>query len=94
MNWLSFFVVPASITIRTNGLNVTVGEDVELQCDASGEPAPLVEWSKEGVVMQNSTENTSLLIPSVSLKDEGTYVCKATNTGGSVNYSVTVWVRS
>lgn len=86
--------VPASITIRTNERNVKVDERVELQCDASGEPAPFVEWSKEGVLKQNSTEKTSLVIPKVSRFHAGTYVCKATNTGGSVKYSVTLWVGS
>lgn len=86
--------VPPSITIRTNELKVRIGEDVELECDASGEPQPWVKWSKEGVVKQSSKENTTLIIDNFKPEDAGRYVCNATNTGGSVAYRVTVSVAT
>lgn len=86
--------VHPSITIHTNALIFKKGEDAELQCDATGDPAPFVEWSKDGAVLQNSNETTSYAIPSISVMDEGKYVCTVTNPVGSVFSGLNVTVST
>lgn len=64
------------------------GSKVELECQASGFPKPLIEWKKD-----NSAENlppkvqireNTLVIPEVQAEDEGEYTCVASNQLASI----------
>ena len=59
-------------------------------CRAFGFPPPVIQWSKAFASLPKrraTVENGTLKITSFSLKDVGTYQCKATNKLGSVSAS-------
>ena len=71
-----------------------VGSSVKLDCLASGNPAPLLFWSKEGsedTLYPGTTHGTtqvsedgSLYLAAATEKDTGYYTCTVVNTVGSV----------
>lgn len=74
-------------------LSVVVGGTVEaapranvtIRCPVKGVPPPTVTWEKRGGPLSDSVSllfNGSLLLQNVSLENEGTYVCTATNALG------------
>ncbi|XP_039714407.1 ADAMTS-like protein 3 isoform X2 [Pteropus medius] len=74
-------------------LSVVVGGTVEaapranvtIRCPVKGVPQPTVSWVKRGGPLSDNISllfNGSLLLQSVSLENEGTYVCTATNALG------------
>jgi len=65
---------------------------VRLDCDANGDPKPLVTWKKDGQILQQSNTTTNILITDIELRDAGTYVCTAKNIAGSVSQSILVRV--
>ena len=75
-------------------MNFNDGKRGILECDAAGVPAPLVEWSKDGSVLQLSQTITSFTIANVTPQDAGTYTCTATNPAGSVYITLQVTVGS
>ncbi|KAJ1353882.1 hypothetical protein KIN20_010652 [Parelaphostrongylus tenuis] len=72
---------------------VMIGGAIDLECKVTGEPMPQVKWSKDGgPILEDSryvwevdeAKGTyQLRITSVTLNDEGTYRCVATNESGS-----------
>jgi len=90
---LSSFIVPPRITNRSNAVvDVEEGEDLNLQCEAGGDPTPFIEWTKGDVLLQSRNTSTALVIPKIERKDGGNYVCTAVNSAGSVSYSILVRV--
>ncbi|GFU14694.1 twitchin, partial [Nephila pilipes] len=69
------------------------GESVTLKCTISGDPEPQVEWTKNGSALHSSKEISlkyksgiaTLTIEEVYPEDAGEYVCKATNSIGTVS---------
>ena len=55
---------------------------VTLRCAARdlGNPVGRMQWSKDGIQLGTGAE---LIIPSVTLNDDGSYTCTAVNTIGS-----------
>ena len=80
----------------SNGANrtqdVEEGADVLLDCDANGDPIPLVTWKRDGQILQQSNTTTSYFITNIKLRDAGNYVCTAKNRAGSVSQSILVRV--
>ena len=85
---VSFLVQPEFISNPEN-LTVTEGEDVNLQCEVSGNPIPDVRWTKDGEAVNIRDQrinvsfmgNTSILrIVSVVQADQGLYRCVANNS--------------
>ncbi|XP_033127701.1 uncharacterized protein LOC117125340 [Anneissia japonica] len=63
---------------------VTVeGNDTEIVCQATGDPAPTFSWTFNGRILDNENSNT-LHIQEVSKSDSGVYVCHASNEVTSV----------
>ena len=90
---MSSFIVPPRITNRSNAVvDVEEGEDLNLQCEAGGDPTPFIEWTKGDVLLQSRNTSTALVIPKIERKDGGNYVCTAVNSAGSVSYSILVRV--
>ncbi|CAG0918203.1 unnamed protein product, partial [Notodromas monacha] len=61
------------------------GQDVRLECMSFGYPVPSYEWSRENggrlpKKARLANYNRVLIIPNVTLEDEGRYVCKAANS--------------
>lgn len=81
-------VVKPRFLVKPAGKVVAEGQEVVLDCSASGEPAPAVHWSKTKVV--NGTEakrwtvleNGSLRIENARQSDAGSYACTIGNKGG------------
>lgn len=77
---------------------IDTGFTVVLNCQAEGEPAPVIEWSRQGrpllgnerITMLN---NGSLRFSSAQKEDTAEYECVARNLLGSVLVRVTLTVR-
>uniref|UniRef100_A0A8C0MUA0 Hemicentin 2 n=1 Tax=Canis lupus familiaris TaxID=9615 RepID=A0A8C0MUA0_CANLF len=86
-----FSVKPQDVTVRPR-------EDVALQCQASGEPAPTVEWLRAGQPLRASQRlrtlpDGSLWLQRVEAGDAGTYECVAHNLLGSTTARAILAVR-
>ncbi|XP_068429363.1 matrix-remodeling-associated protein 5-like [Clinocottus analis] len=87
---------------------VSLGKTLKVDCQASGLPDPAVRWSLPDGTMVNSVlqgedrggrarrltvfENGTLLVPAVSMGEEGDYTCYAENQGGQDTMKVKVKV--
>ncbi|KAK0088927.1 hypothetical protein PV326_004677, partial [Microctonus aethiopoides] len=92
------------ITITPSGgiVNVKLGSRVRLTCSAEGIPQPTVIWSKHGdnyksFIPLRSSPPTPLTaiheIMSMSLDDEGSYTCTATNSAGIIEERIQVRIE-
>lgn len=57
------------ITIQPNDLIVIEGESTELNCDAEGQPAPIIEWYHNGVFISSSTPTRTTMGGSIQFLD-------------------------
>ncbi|XP_072552401.1 neurofascin isoform X2 [Salminus brasiliensis] len=76
-----------------------LGEELVLECFASGVPAPTIKWTKDwealtmsGMKLENF--NKTLRIKKVSMEDGGDYICTASNRMGYLDHIITVRVKS
>ncbi|KAM6400073.1 hemicentin-2 [Rhynochetos jubatus] len=79
--------VPPSIELGPVLVTATEGEAVALQCNATSVPPPTVTWAKGTEPISPSPRyhldpDGTLLIPSLSPEDAGTYFCTASNAAG------------
>ncbi|XP_034531212.1 hemicentin-1 [Notolabrus celidotus] len=77
---------------------VDAGTTVMLNCQAEGEPTPMMEWSRQGRSLLGNDRfsplsNGSLRISSAQKEDTAEYECVARNLLGSVLVRVTLTVR-
>uniref|UniRef100_A0A673IBQ3 Hemicentin-1 n=1 Tax=Sinocyclocheilus rhinocerous TaxID=307959 RepID=A0A673IBQ3_9TELE len=87
-----------SITAEPVETVVDTGSTVVLNCQAEGEPAPVIEWSRQGWPMLGNERitmlnNSSLRFSSAQKEDTAEYECVARNLLGSVLVRVTLTVR-
>ena len=83
-------VPPRFTEIPDQVIEVTKNTIAYVICRAFGSPPPVIQWSKAFAPLPKgraTVENGTLKITSFSLKDVGTYQCKATNKLGSVSAS-------
>ena len=74
-------------------LTVKESTVASVTCRAFGSPPPVIQWSKAFASLPKgraTVVNGTLKITSFSLKDVGTYQCKATNKLGSISSSTTL----
>ncbi|XP_033127679.1 uncharacterized protein LOC117125322 [Anneissia japonica] len=64
-------------------LVTVVGNNIEITCQATGDPAPTFSWTFNGRILDDEIANT-LNIQEVSKSDSGVYVCHASNEVTSV----------
>ncbi|MFH4982680.1 hypothetical protein AB6A40_009389 [Gnathostoma spinigerum] len=90
--------VPPSAVISPDShpLLVNVGENVLIKCIGSGNPTPVVAWSrKDGAMPKNVvTKNGQLRILKITNADSGVYQCSASNDVSSAYESIEVVVQS
>ncbi|XP_041648005.1 hemicentin-1 [Cheilinus undulatus] len=87
-----------TITVEPVETVVDAGTTVVLDCQAEGEPTPMMEWSRQGRPLLgndrfSTLSNGSLRISSAQKEDTAEYECVARNLLGSVLVRVTVTVR-
>ncbi|XP_033761247.1 hemicentin-1-like [Pecten maximus] len=83
--------IPPQISLEGDDeITVLRTEGVTLNCEATGNPTPVVRWTKDGVTLDISDSsyyqligNGSLRILSAGLEDSGLYMCVVTNTAGT-----------
>uniref|UniRef100_A0A452F193 Hemicentin 2 n=1 Tax=Capra hircus TaxID=9925 RepID=A0A452F193_CAPHI len=90
------FVVAVLVAprIRSSGTtqehSVLEGQDVQLDCEADGEPPPYVIWLKDGSPLDESMgahlwfylDGSSLVLKGLRASDSGAYTCVAHNAAG------------
>nr|XP_060483545.1 hemicentin-2-like [Panthera onca] len=86
-----FRVEPRDVTARS-------GDDVALQCQASGEPVPTVEWLRAGQPVRagrrlQTLPDGGLWLQRVEAQDAGIYECVAHNLLGSATARAVLAVR-
>lgn len=72
------------------------GASVELDCTATGDPEPKMEWFRDSVPIQFNMQyilkdDGVLLLPHVAANQSGYYTCQAMNYAGSESHSF--WVN-
>ena len=79
---------------------VLVNSLVLLDCEASGNPSPVITWLKDGQPLvfapprvEYLSNQGKLRISSVTVNDEGRYTCSATNVKGSVTVFANLTVQ-
>uniref|UniRef100_A0A914ZQC4 Titin n=1 Tax=Parascaris univalens TaxID=6257 RepID=A0A914ZQC4_PARUN len=85
----------------TDTITVKTGELIQLKCVLSGNPLPACQWTKDGVSVEESSENAIiyedgiaiLRIHSASMTDNASFRCTATNTFGCAYSECTVFVE-
>ncbi|KAM3617456.1 uncharacterized protein V6R79_006391 [Siganus canaliculatus] len=84
------------INVRTSVQTVMIGNSVEFECQAVGDPEPTVQWSKVGGSLPPHimVKGGMLKIDQVTEADAGQYRCTATNDVGSVQSQVVLNVQS
>uniref|UniRef100_A0AAV2LZ82 Basement membrane-specific heparan sulfate proteoglycan core protein n=1 Tax=Knipowitschia caucasica TaxID=637954 RepID=A0AAV2LZ82_KNICA len=84
------------INVRTSVQTVMIGNSVEFECQAVGDPQPTVRWSKVGGALPSHivVKGGMLKIEQVTEADAGQYRCTATNDVGSVQSQVVLNVQS
>lgn len=92
----TFYTVPAKWILAPNDTEAVVGQNVIIDCAATGNPLPHIWWEMSSgqmasangyrTVISNShihiLENGSLVIREVMKNDEGYYLCQANNRIG------------
>lgn len=83
------------INVRTSVQTVMIGNSVEFECQAVGDPEPTVRWSKVGgsLPAHIMVKGGMLRIEQVTEADAGQYRCTATNDVGSVQSQVVLNVQ-
>ena len=64
-------------------MSVSAGQDVKLQCGASGSQPLHYQWFKRRDVLHGKTESV-LLLQNVTQEHEGYYLCRVANQFGFV----------
>lgn len=90
------FIVPPFISRRMSNLTTYDGASAELECTATGEPEPKIEWFRDSHPIRYNMhyilkEDGSLLLPHVAANQSGYYTCQATNYAGREIHSF--WVN-
>ena len=75
-------------------VKVTEGQSVVIPCDVTGNPRPRISWTRDGKIVQNSTQDGALDIYSADEQMTGIYTCVAENKAGIDKYDVLLLVMS
>ncbi|KAI8116975.1 Peroxidasin [Lucilia cuprina] len=90
---------PTFVYTPTDRIVALNGDDVRLDCMATGNPTPDIQWYFNGRLVAQSTDalriqtNGSLVIVQPTLLQAGVYRCEATNHLGTIQSSANIEVR-
>ena len=79
---------PPAITSQPASATVNAGQAVTLSVAATGNPAPAIQWFKDGRAIPGAT-NPSLTFASVFGGDAGSYTANVSNVVNGTNYTLT-----
>ena len=93
-----FFAIEVApqITAHPRSTTKTEGQNVILSCNATGDPALLIFWTKSGSIISTSSgdsrisfgaDNKTLAIMNVTRADSGQYRCMANSSAGEIIYN-------
>uniref|UniRef100_A0A8C3PW12 Hemicentin 1 n=1 Tax=Chrysolophus pictus TaxID=9089 RepID=A0A8C3PW12_CHRPC len=92
--------VPPNIMGEEQNVSVLISQAMELLCQSSAVPLPMLTWLKDGRPLLKKpglsiSEDGSVLKVRAQVQDTGRYTCEATNVAGKTkkNYNVNIWVR-
>ncbi|XP_027579260.2 hemicentin-1 [Pipra filicauda] len=93
-------LVPPDIAGEEQNASVLVSQALELLCQSSAVPPPVLSWLKDGQPLLQkpglsiSEDGSVLKIEGAQVQDAGRYTCQATNVAGKTekNYNVNIWV--
>ena len=84
------------LNVGTADVFTSTNQPTTLICEASGTPAPVVMWSRNGEPLDKERfiqlADGSLFVNDTDIQDEGTYIVKATNSAGTSEADVRVTV--
>ena len=81
------------LVVEDSKATVVEGNVLYLMCEAKGYPTPSVTWKKNGKVLQTNSRKTDFIIDYASENDAGKYECEASNSVGTVSYTVEVTIK-
>ena len=94
---------PTTLPFFSDTHNVSIGDDLRLECQAIGVPEPALFWTlPDGQTVNGSTDthgvvspdNTVITVRGVQTSDQGTYACRANNSIGYDISSTVVFVHN
>ena len=73
---------PSIVMEPSGSVQLNVGDELRLECNARGDPTPTVVWEKIGQYSQTQSLSTKKLsavhlVRQLTKDDEGTYLCRA-----------------
>jgi hypothetical protein len=84
------------LTMTSPDTIIQAGESLDLVCNATAKPAPLIEWSRLGgsllPIGQEKYKGTTLRLTSIQAGDRGIYRCVVMNSVGTVTHDVNLGV--
>ncbi|XP_048453062.1 peroxidasin homolog [Rhincodon typus] len=89
---------PPQFTILPQDQTIIEGHTVDFHCEAEGNPAPTLTWTKGGSPLPGDRRHIilstgTLRISNVALHDEGQYECQADNIVGALRVPVQLTVQ-
>lgn len=78
-------LTPPLITTWHRQREVNAGQDLNISCEATGNPAPQISWRKyeTGQKLLPDVSGQQLVLQNIRPKDAGMYICKAVNSVSS-----------
>ena len=90
------FADPPFFVNKPKSMSVVAGDDVLIECQASGDPHPDIVWTREDKDIDISKikiiHGKGLRLDNIHPSDEGTYICTAKNIVGVVSSSAKIKV--
>ena len=92
------FVRQDAVTVKPKRhvVRAVAGNAVELHCQATGSPTPRLSWKRTGhgsALRHWRATGEKLKIGNVSLSDNGTYICTASNSFSTASAQITLKVQ-
>nr|XP_045613717.1 basement membrane-specific heparan sulfate proteoglycan core protein-like isoform X12 [Procambarus clarkii] len=89
------FVNLPTVQIQPDRQTINQGTDAELRCVVTGDPPPVITWSKVNEELGHgvSIEGSILRITNAVINDRGMYVCTAQNDGGTAQAAAIIEVE-
>lgn len=80
---------------NTDYMKLTVGDELKIECIASGIPTPSITWTQpiQMIRTASSSFNTNIQIYRVTLEHSGRYTCRAENSAGTQQKDIFVEIE-